>query len=116
MLYGKLLSKPQARFVVHSSSACNRADRKRCQRVADRLTMIGPMPIIPSFSMGATRTLRITWIEAHLGDGASPLTQWTAVDAQLEHNSLLIMLPPMQERFWHEVILHPPQMICCAIL
>ncbi|KAL0051129.1 hypothetical protein WJX82_002462 [Trebouxia sp. C0006] len=52
---------------------------------ADRLTMLGPRPIIASLSLGATRIFRIS------------------ADVQLPHNTLVIMWPPMQEAWKHEV-------------
>ena len=111
--------------------------------------MLGPMCIIASLSLGATRTFRIRRVGAagseadDPGDaprsGAKPLqpvpaqqrgahqqqhaaaaqqaaavdmkppgskaasTALTTVDVELRHNSLLIMWPPMQEEWKHEV-------------
>ncbi len=116
---------------------------------ADRLTMLGPMCIIASLSIGATRTFRIRRVAAPDGPGdgdasalctsqpEQPVTEPgqrasarfqqstaaqqlaspdprrpasrtacpppTTVDIELKHNSLVIMWPPMQEEWKHEV-------------
>ena len=121
-------------------------------RDADRLTMLGPMCIIASLSIGATRTFRIRRVAApdqphgstsssepavHAAqqrkqplvgptrsaparleqpaadDPQQPLSrsaclQPTTVDIELKHNSLVIMWPPMQEEWKHEVSARPP--------
>ena len=116
---------------------------------ADRLTMLGPMCIIASLSIGATRTFRIRRVAAPdgIGDGEASASRTsqpeqagtepgprasarfqqptapqqpdpsdprrpasrtacpppTTVDIELKHNSLVIMWPPMQEEWKHEV-------------
>eukprot|EP01006_Ploeotia_vitrea_P051668 TRINITY_DN67585_c3_g3_i1.p1 TRINITY_DN67585_c3_g3~~TRINITY_DN67585_c3_g3_i1.p1 ORF type:complete len:441 (-),score=65.97 TRINITY_DN67585_c3_g3_i1:93-1415(-) len=66
---------------------------------SDTLTSSGPLPVIVSWSLGATRTFRLQRtgdIDAH----PKPL------DIALPHNSVLIMWPPCQEEWKHAV---PPQ-------
>ncbi len=116
---------------------------------ADRLTMLGPMCIIASLSIGATRTFRIRRVAAPDGPGGGdasalctsqpeqPVTEPgprasarfqqsaaaqqpesviqqrspgraacsrpTTVDIELKHNTLVVMWPPMQEEWKHEV-------------
>ena len=117
---------------------------------ADRLTMLGPMCIIASLSLGATRTFRIRRVGASASETVDPSDEpgpsppplqpghpaapnrahrlqqtsavqqspavgvkrpggkvasksLTTVDVELKHNSLLIMWPPMQEEWKHEV-------------
>ncbi|KAJ3333556.1 hypothetical protein HDU76_006863 [Blyttiomyces sp. JEL0837] len=63
---------------------------------ADVLTYIGPRPIIASLSLGAGRIFRIKSIPR---DGFPVKT----FNINLPHNSLLIMFPPLQEEYKHEV-------------
>jgi alkylated DNA repair dioxygenase AlkB len=58
---------------------------------SDSLTLIGPMPLIASLTLGAGRTFRI-----HPKSGKS-------VDVLLKHNSVLIMWPSFQELFKHSL-------------
>ena len=107
---------------------------------SDRLTRLGPLPIIASLSLGATRTVRLHHTQ-HLdlmgdarssgrpdrtgsraggsraaeGAGAGPSTTMAQapaaaagaavvqVDIPMPHNALLIMWPPTQEAWKHEV-------------
>lgn len=55
----------------------------------DKLTHIGPRPVIASMTLGAGRTFRII-------SNASPQKAAQSYDILLEHNSLLIMYPPCQ--------------------
>ncbi|KAK9366715.1 hypothetical protein V1509DRAFT_628889 [Lipomyces kononenkoae] len=61
---------------------------------SDRLTYLGPMPIIASLSLGVTREFRLREIG----------TPSQTYSLHLTHNSLLIMHAPCQERFKHSVI------------
>lgn len=91
---------------------------------SDRLTALGPAPIIASLSLGATRTFRLHRQQRlHLpgsgaaGGGSSAGIEHghdscsaaaagadlTRVDVELPHNSLCIMWPPCQEAWKHEV-------------
>ncbi|KAH3663628.1 hypothetical protein OGAPHI_005029 [Ogataea philodendri] len=58
---------------------------------SDRLTSIGPLPIICSLNLGATRIFRLR------KQYGKPITY----SIPLPHNSLLIMLPGTQEEFKH---------------
>ncbi len=93
---------------------------------ADRLTQLGPMPVIASLSLGATRTFRVTPKAPKAppkgGPGAGPARarhgaqhgvqhgaqhgrsarSVARVDVPLPHNSLLVMWPPTQETTLHE--------------
>ncbi|KAG0269472.1 hypothetical protein DFQ27_003384 [Actinomortierella ambigua] len=70
---------------------------------ADKLTYLGPRPTIASLTLGATRFFRIRKI---IPDAKHPDTASQMINIALPHNSLLIMWPPMQEEWKHEV---PPQ-------
>jgi alkylated DNA repair dioxygenase AlkB len=63
---------------------------------SDKLTYIGPRPVIASLTLGATRTFRLKRIPK--GDARAQ-----NYDVLLRHNTLLVMLPPCQEEFKHEV-------------
>ncbi|KND01640.1 uncharacterized protein SPPG_03435 [Spizellomyces punctatus DAOM BR117] len=63
----------------------------------DKMTYIGPRPTIGSLTLGATRPFRVRRIRRPGG----PVPQ--TFNIMLPHNSLLIMLPPMQEEYKHEV-------------
>ncbi|KAK5671347.1 hypothetical protein QVD99_002067 [Batrachochytrium dendrobatidis] len=62
----------------------------------DRLTYIGPRPVIASLTLGAARVFRVR----RLRNTGMPSQTY---DILLPHNSLLIMWPPMQECFKHEL-------------
>ncbi|TPX61494.1 hypothetical protein PhCBS80983_g01095 [Powellomyces hirtus] len=62
----------------------------------DKLTYIGPRPTIGSLTLGAARPFRLR----RLARPHSPAQTYNVV---LPHNSLLIMFPPMQEEYRHEV-------------
>jgi len=68
---------------------------------SDRLTAIGPNAIILSLSLGASRVFRFGF--------GSPSGTEPVYSVALKHNDLLIMYPPMQEEWWHEV---PPSSAC----
>lgn len=83
---------------------------------ADRLTLLGIRPVIASLSLGATRLFRMRRAKVEDGAGALAVAQdrkhaanqrkaatMPATDITLEHNSLLIMMPPAQEAYKHEV-------------
>lgn len=90
-------------------------------QAADRLQTLGPRAIIASLSLGATRTFRISRARprgrpdaAEVGpasDGAgggapaaaAGQNELSSVDIPLPHNTLVIMWPPMQEEWKHEV-------------
>ncbi|KAK9239470.1 hypothetical protein V1525DRAFT_398180 [Lipomyces kononenkoae] len=61
---------------------------------SDRLTYLGPMPVIASLSLGVTREFRLREIR----------TPAQTYSLHLPHNSLLIMHAPCQEKFKHSVI------------
>ncbi|ODQ75888.1 hypothetical protein LIPSTDRAFT_48567 [Lipomyces starkeyi NRRL Y-11557] len=61
---------------------------------SDRLTYLGPMPVIASLSLGVTREFRLREI----------CTPSQTYSLHLPHNSLLIMHAPCQEKFKHSVI------------
>ncbi|KAJ3281465.1 hypothetical protein HK104_011460 [Borealophlyctis nickersoniae] len=63
----------------------------------DKLTYLGPRPTIGSLTLGATRPFRIRRIAR---PGGPPSQTYNVL---LPHNSLLIMFPPMQEEYRHEV-------------
>ncbi|KAI8907917.1 hypothetical protein EDD86DRAFT_180317, partial [Gorgonomyces haynaldii] len=61
---------------------------------SDKLTNIGPHPIIAGLTLGAGRTFRLI---------RNKIYGKRTVDLILEHNSLLIMFPPCQEEYKHEI-------------
>ncbi|KAL4452510.1 hypothetical protein ABPG75_008172 [Micractinium tetrahymenae] len=94
---------------------------------SDRLTSLGPAPIIASLSLGATRTFRLhlqqrvqlrgsrganagSTVDSTGPGGAAGSSSAAAaaadvarVDVELPHNSLCIMWPPCQEAWKHEI-------------
>ncbi|ETW00547.1 hypothetical protein, variant 1 [Aphanomyces invadans] len=66
---------------------------------SDTMTELGPRPTIASLTLGAERIFRIK----RLATDTMPAQTF---NVQLPHNSLLIMFPPFQEFYRHEV---PPQ-------
>ncbi|KAJ3273364.1 hypothetical protein HDV01_004581 [Terramyces sp. JEL0728] len=64
----------------------------------DKMTYMGPRPVIASLSLGATRTFRLQKLK-YPESAELPQTY----DILLPHNCLLIMFPPCQERFKHTV-------------
>lgn len=67
---------------------------------ADKLTYLGPRPTIGSLTLGATRFFRIRKV---VPDAKNPDTASQMISIALPHNSLLVMWPPMQEEWKHEV-------------
>ncbi|KAJ1982074.1 hypothetical protein H4R34_001834, partial [Dimargaris verticillata] len=65
----------------------------------DKLTRIGPAPTIASLSLGVTRQFRIRRIPTTYTSNLREPTY--GVD--LPHNTLLIMMPPMQEQYQHSI-------------
>ncbi|CAG8484177.1 3379_t:CDS:2, partial [Scutellospora calospora] len=61
---------------------------------SDQLTHLGPRPIIGSLSLGTTRQFRLRRIDEKPS---------RIISIPLPHNSLLIMWPPCQELWKHEV-------------
>ncbi|CAG8740838.1 1813_t:CDS:2 [Racocetra persica] len=61
---------------------------------SDQLTRLGPRPIIGSLSLGTTRQFRLR----RINEKSSRI-----ISIPLPHNSLLIMWPPCQELWKHEV-------------
>ncbi|KAJ3114696.1 hypothetical protein HDU96_001790 [Phlyctochytrium bullatum] len=59
----------------------------------DKLTYIGPLPTIASLTLGAARVFRV--------QTSTPPTQ--TYNLVLPHRSLLVMLPPTQERYKHAI-------------
>lgn len=86
---------------------------------ADRLSNLGPLPTIASLSLGAGRVFRLHPADASVGAmaataaaaaggvgsgaGSSRAAAVSSIDIHLPHNSLLIMWPPTQEQWKHEV-------------
>ena len=83
---------------------------------SDRLHSLGPRPIIASLTLGATRTFRLHHTQHLLLPAAAPAagsslahaaavlaTEVVAVDVRLPHNTLVLMWPPCQECWKHEV-------------
>ncbi len=89
---------------------------------SDRLTPLGPAPIIASLSLGASRTFRLhrqqrlqlrgsggaagTGSSGSAGAGSTvdaATVGMDRVDMELPHNALCIMWPPCQEAWAHEV-------------
>ncbi|RKP05853.1 hypothetical protein THASP1DRAFT_19257 [Thamnocephalis sphaerospora] len=69
---------------------------------SDTLTYLGPMPTIGSISLGAGRPFRFQPYKfAPLSAGNN--TNTTIYAIHLPHNSLLIMHPPAQEHWRHQV-------------
>ncbi|ETV84764.1 hypothetical protein H257_03861 [Aphanomyces astaci] len=66
---------------------------------SDTMTELGPRPTIASLTLGAERVFRIKRL-------ATSTTPAQTFNVKLPHNSLLIMFPPFQECYRHEV---PPQ-------
>lgn len=58
---------------------------------SDKLTHIGPRPVIASLTLGAGRTFRLV-------RNATETEPSRSYDFILEHNALLIMFPPCQVR------------------
>lgn len=70
---------------------------------SDKLTHLGPLPIIGSLSLGVTRQFRLRRIgndSLNITNQSSPSTIYSI---PLIHNSLIIMWPPCQELWKHEV-------------
>ncbi|KAJ3123144.1 Cleavage and polyadenylation specificity factor subunit 3 [Nowakowskiella sp. JEL0407] len=64
---------------------------------SDDFTVLGTRPIIASYTLGAGRKFRIK----RLPTPSNPISQ--TYDVILPHNSLLIMFPPLQELYRHEL-------------
>lgn len=62
---------------------------------SDYLSDLGPLPIVASVSLGASRTFRLKT--------SDPDEEPVVYSMQLPHNSLLIMWPPTQEQWRHGV-------------
>ncbi|RIA92567.1 hypothetical protein C1645_764860 [Glomus cerebriforme] len=68
---------------------------------SDKLTHLGPMPIIGSLSLGVTRQFRLRRFG---NEESNSNRQPSAIySIPLKHNSLIIMWPPCQEHWKHEV-------------
>ena len=81
-------------------------------RQADKLTQLGPRPTIASLSLGATRTFRLRPAaergsrgrkSSHGQKAPEDHTSMQCADVVLPHNTLVIMWPPTQEEWRHEV-------------
>jgi alkylated DNA repair dioxygenase AlkB len=91
----------------------------------DRLGSLGPLPTIASVSLGAGRVFRLHPADSTVGAAAAAAAAGRAagggacgssssgsgrvvssIDIHLPHNSLLIMWPPTQEQWKHEVGQH----------
>ncbi|KAJ1978605.1 hypothetical protein H4R35_001830 [Dimargaris xerosporica] len=70
----------------------------------DKLTRIGPAPTIASLSLGVTRQFRIRRIPTTYASGIREPTY----DVDLPHNTLLVMMPPMQEQYQHSIARFTP--------
>ncbi|KAK9805888.1 hypothetical protein WJX73_001594 [Symbiochloris irregularis] len=70
---------------------------------SDKLTQLGPRPTIASLSLGASRLFRVRragTVDA-AAEGREPAVE--LADLMLPHNTLVIMFPPTQEEWRHEV-------------
>ena len=67
---------------------------------ADRLTSLGPLPVIVGYSLGATRTFRVRKRWCAHPDALDDVE----LEVRLPHNSLVAMLPPCQELWTHEIV------------
>jgi hypothetical protein len=67
---------------------------------ADRLTSLGPLPVIVGYSLGATRTFRVRKRWCARPDASDDVE----LEVRLPHNSLVAMLPPCQELWTHEIV------------
>ncbi|KAJ3090142.1 hypothetical protein HK102_004573 [Quaeritorhiza haematococci] len=76
---------------------------------SDKLTYIGPRPIIGSLTLGACRTFRIRRLAEPTG------LPGQTFNINLPHNSLLVMLPPLQEHYRHEVPKQPHNPVAPSI-
>ena len=70
------------------------------------MTHIGPRPTIASFTMGAAHPFRVRTIK-----DSNIIGPETTYSISLPHNSLLIMFPPSQERYRHEIPLQKSKRI-----
>lgn len=79
---------------------------------SDRLSSLGPLPTIASVSLGAGRVFRLhpandavaaAAAAAVAGGSGSSGRLVSSIDIFLPHNSLLVMFPPTQEHWKHEV-------------
>lgn len=94
-------------------ASCHYADGSdNISRHSDRLTVLGPLPIVASLSLGAPRLFRQHRTQylrpgpRSDSSGAGGGAAWDSishVDVALPHNTLLIMWPPCQESWEHEV-------------
>ncbi|KAF0684867.1 Aste57867_23212 [Aphanomyces stellatus] len=71
---------------------------------SDTMTELGPRPTIASYTLGAERVFRIR----RLATDSVPAQTF---NVKLPHNSLLLMFPPFQEFYRHEVPAQPPSQI-----
>ncbi|CAK4688726.1 hypothetical protein LEN26_012963 [Aphanomyces euteiches] len=71
---------------------------------SDTMTELGPRPTIASYTLGAERIFRIKRL-------ATDTTPAQTFNLKLPHNSLLIMFPPFQEFYRHEVPAQQPWQI-----
>ncbi|RKP11625.1 hypothetical protein BJ684DRAFT_1276, partial [Piptocephalis cylindrospora] len=67
---------------------------------SDRLNYLGPQPTIASLSLGASRPFRLKRRPA-LDNHPTP-----TISVELPHNSLIIMHPPCQEEWTHQIPSH----------
>ncbi|KAI9001676.1 hypothetical protein BC832DRAFT_522033, partial [Gaertneriomyces semiglobifer] len=81
-----------------AAANCYQGHQQAVGAHTDKMTYIGPRPTIGSLTLGATRPFRV---RAVLQRPGGPLPQ--TFNIMLPHNSLLIMFPPMQEEYKHEV-------------
>eukprot|EP01023_Acetabularia_acetabulum_P006967 TRINITY_DN12965_c0_g1_i1.p1 TRINITY_DN12965_c0_g1~~TRINITY_DN12965_c0_g1_i1.p1 ORF type:complete len:403 (+),score=52.52 TRINITY_DN12965_c0_g1_i1:34-1242(+) len=64
---------------------------------SDRITRLGPRPIIASLSLGASRVFRVRQPKQISG------CEYDYIDIPLAHNTLVVMWQGMQEEWLHEV-------------
>ncbi|KAK9867884.1 hypothetical protein WJX84_000142 [Apatococcus fuscideae] len=70
---------------------------------ADKMTQLGPRPIIASLSLGAGRVFRLRPSAAASPHQAREQGELSYIDIPLQHNMLVIMWPPCQEAWKHEI-------------
>ncbi|KAI8054332.1 hypothetical protein BDF22DRAFT_678581 [Syncephalis plumigaleata] len=85
-------------FPSVAASNCYASAKESVDWHSDTLTYLGPMPTIASLSLGAGRPFRLQSYAL-----ASSTTGAKTYSIYLPHNSLLLMHPPTQEQWRHQI-------------